>query len=121
MLAQLPMDTELTEGLTFSITPTPGYQSRIGNCYELAAKEVLYGLDDTARLVHGTIQGFGHDPNPHAWVERADGTCYDGVIDQEIPGVIYRHFFNAKERVSYSVDEARVMVLKEKTWGCWDQ
>ena len=54
-------------------------QGNLGRCYELSAQKML-GLPDGSLLVHGTIQGEGHPPIGHGWVEAPNGLIWEPLL-----------------------------------------
>jgi hypothetical protein len=94
------------------------FEQRLGRCYELSGRFVMDNGE--AVLVHGTIQGEGHPPNPHAWVKFSDGKVYDPVMDSVMSGEDYAEKMNAVEHVTFARHEMTERVLKHKHWGPWD-
>lgn len=124
-------------------------KNRVGKCYELSAQHII--TNSTCTLVHGTIQGNGLSPNPHAWVEYVEDealpkyrefaersmglnpaqcedwallratTIFDPVCGTPLPKDAYFGFFRAVEFKRYSYKEAAEMMYKYRTYGPWDQ
>ena len=80
---------------------------------------MMEGRNDVT-LVHGTIQGAGQPPNPHAWVRFDDGTVLDPVLGDRMPAEEYRTKMNAVEHVTYTADELAEHVMEHQHWGPWD-
>ena len=95
-------------------------RQRIGRCYELSGREVAFSDDPDARLVHGTIQGFGYPPNPHAWVVRGNGIVYDPVLGQEFTGETHRALFRSEVDREYSKVEVAIACVRSRHWGPWE-
>lgn len=100
---------------------------RLGRCYELAGREVILPGDrfhpgrGAPVLVHGTIQGFGNPPNPHAWIEFRDGTVWEPITEQYFGAGEWVAFANpGAEAVRYTVQEARRRAVVTGHWGPWD-
>jgi hypothetical protein len=90
---------------------------RLGRCYELSGSYVTWHRDYL--LVHGTIQGAGYPPNPHAWVILPDGQVHDPVTDLTLPAEVYVRVFGAIEQVRYTYIEMARHVLRTEHWGPW--
>jgi hypothetical protein len=99
-------------------TPSP-FKDRLGRCYELAGRRVLFATDSPI-LVHGTIQGRGYPPNPHAWVILPDGQVWEPVSDSVMPAVVYDALFNPVENHRYSVVEVSLIAGRDRHWGPWE-
>ncbi len=100
--------------------------SKLSDCYEAAAKMVLY--DDQfagAVLVHGV----GHPvlgPHKgkrfaHAWVELG-GVSYDHSNGKsiEVSAELYEALLELKFSERYTREQARGMILQHKHWGPWE-
>ena len=94
-------------------------RTRLGQCYVLAGHYMMDTADDNAFLVHGTIQGYGYKPNPHAWVRFGD-MVWEPVTDCEYTMAEYAALFNAVERAVYTQTEAFTAMLDTAHFGPWD-
>ena len=92
---------------------------RLGRCYELAGEYVCMHQD--AVLVHGTIQGFGYPPNPHAWVVLPDGQVHDPVADIVLSADAHASMFNATEQVRYTYEQMARHAFVTRHWGPWHE
>lgn len=94
-------------------------RERVGYCYKLARREVLYAKPDSPEIiVHGTLR------NPqnrnqnigHAWVEENE-QVFDPVLDLIWPKDAYYRFFNAKAEQGYTVAEAKKLIYETGHFG----
>ncbi len=92
---------------------------RLGYCYELSGNYVARRQD--CILVHGTIQGCGYPPNPHAWVILPDGMIHDPVGDVTLTADAYTRIFSAVEQVRYTYVEMARHALRAAHWGPWHE
>lgn len=95
-------------------------KKRLGKCYQLAGNYVVGRSDST--LVHGTIQNFGHPPNPHAWVvfkDKKDGV-WEPVTDRIWTPEGFTSFFNPVPLHSYPSREAAEKMLETGNFGPWE-
>lgn len=101
-------------------------KDRLGRCYELAGRRVARSGGGEI-LVHGTIQGMGHPPNPHAWVMvdgdygRDANIVWEPVSDTELPWDVFERLFSPAEHRRYTVDEVNTITLKTGHWGPWEE
>lgn len=109
-----------------NVAPKP---ENLGRCYELSALRVAFGPDgpvppfaayEDATLVHGTIQGFGHPPLPHAWVVEPNGDVWEPACGRSFPAEFFNLFFNPTVRVTYTPAEARANMMASQHYGAWD-
>lgn len=99
--------------------PFTDFAGRLGQSYDLAG-QVVSGTLDGSVLVHGTIEGVGFPRHPYAWVQRPDGSVYDGVFRQTFDGTAYQALFSPIPERRYTADEARANALRTGNWGPWD-
>lgn len=94
----------------------------LGRCYELAGKRVtdvlICGGATEPVLVHGTIQGFGAPPLPHAWVKEGD-SVWEPATGKSWPAHVFAILFNPVEHVTYPAREAAVKMVRAKHYGPW--
>jgi hypothetical protein len=90
---------------------------RLGLCYELSGLYVSRHQDCV--LVHGTIQGCGYPPNPHAWAILPDGDVHDPVADLTLSAEAHARIFSAVEQVRYTYLEVATHGLRTGHWGPW--
>lgn len=100
------------------------FKERLGRCYELAAIYVIEETTDPykASVVHGTIQGAGHPPNPHAWVElytHMGIRIYDAVLERGFSKADWESFANPKEEVRYTYHQLLFNLLEFQNFGPW--
>lgn len=99
---------------------------KLGDCYEAAAKLILYSKLENAILVHGMVNGQGKLNGVkygHAWVEYDDLVFdYSNGRKLEIPKDIYYHLgkINDENNLYYTQEETRGWILKSGTWGPWE-
>lgn len=94
---------------------------RIGRCFELNYKYVQENEDYS--LVHGYITDLRKHPPvtiPHAWSKK-DSVVYDAVLDEEMDAEVYKYFFQAEEKYTYSACEALQASMSDKTYGNWEE
>lgn len=104
---------------------------RLGDCYELAFNlAVKMGKgDEEVYLAHGiptlrdpeTLESKGVRYG-HAWVEFGE-FVFDPVVQMLVPKFEYycEGQIDEAEVVRYHSEEARSIVLDQKTWGPWDE
>lgn len=98
----------------------PGYEQRVGRCYELSGRTAVFEHAGEAVLVHGTIQGLGFPRIGHAWIELDDGlTVHDPVTGWTVNADWYYEFAAADAEVRYRYSEAAAMVTEHEHWGPW--
>lgn len=93
------------------------FDDRLGYCYELAGRYVL--SNPGSRLVHGSIQGFGHPRIGHAWAIDADNEVFEPTSGKWYPPDEFEEGFNPEVARVYDDTEARVEMLKAQHWGPW--
>lgn len=96
------------------------HAERVGKCYYLTTMGVA-GWDVPGVVVHGTIEGFGFPPNPHAWIELADGCVFDPVAMELMTAAEWIDFATPTEWVRYTPDEVRANVELHGHTGPWDE
>lgn len=104
-----------------------GLPSRSGNCYEQAARGLIE-LGDPWVLVHATVTGQGDIEGRaygHAWLENDEiGMVVD--LSQPVDGLrllpksLYRLIGEAREVVTYTLNEAMVALVRHEHWGPWE-
>lgn len=95
---------------------------RLGRCYELAGRRVIMETPGTGLvLVHGTIQGMGYPPNPHAWVVDPIGSAWEPITETWFDPVAWVEFARPVEHVRYTEDEARRLAVFTGHWGPWPE
>jgi hypothetical protein len=72
-----------------------------------------------AFLVHGTIEGFGYPPNPHAWVEFDEGSVWEPITEQIFTPDGWEAFAHPQVEVRYTKAEARERAMFTGHWGPW--
>ena len=93
---------------------------RLGRCYELCGKYVMY--HDGWTLVHGKLTNpfeSGHPEMEHAWVEKGD-EIFDPVMHKIWPKQVYESLFKAKIKKKYSQREVFQITDKTANWGPWN-
>jgi hypothetical protein len=103
--------------------PKTAFGQRLGRCYELAAKQVVFGEGEHKpgdKLVHGSIQGFGNPRIGHAWVERADGSIHEVIGQKDYPRFVFGALFNPIEDHVYTSAQATQWMLKSGHFGSWE-
>ena len=109
-------------------------KSRLGKCYELAAKHIddhrfTDGSSDLL-LVHGKI---GPNRNPHAWLmwsseERFPGIdrtfhmewVWEPVGETILPREAFEKLYTAVIDCEYNSEEAYQMMCRHQTYGPWE-
>ena len=111
-----------------SVREDKGFRDRLGQCYILSGRFVMEHPE--WELVHGTIQKPGGSTPRigHAWAEKVEKAqryeirvVYDPVLDQELPWDAYERFTGAKEVKRYTSDQMVSILIKDKTWGPWNE
>lgn len=93
------------------------YKARLGRCYELAGRRVM---DDRAgQLIHGTIQGMGYPPNPHAWVILETGEWWEPISEIALPPEVFRRLWGAEIHQIYDYAGVLDAALAAGHWGPW--
>ena len=95
----------------------------LGDCYEAAAKYILYE-DPSATLVHGIpILGTDGKPFGHAWVEKGN-KCIDVANGNHavLPKILYYAMGHQKEKDNYKYTQKEIMkwITKTEHWGPWE-
>lgn len=94
------------------------FSDRIGRCYELAGRYVME--HHSAKLVHGSIQGFDNPRIGHAWVILPSGEWYDTILDLALPESAFIDYFNAEVDATFSMIELAENSVRTGHWGPWD-
>jgi hypothetical protein len=99
------------------------FDERLTRCYELSWKTIskISGGGEGHQLVHGSIHGPGSSAGriPHAWVELADGTVFDPVLDLWFSPDEWERGFSAEAAVKYDFDEVGRQSAASMNMGPW--
>jgi len=99
------------------------FDERLTRCYELSWKTLneIGGGGEGHQLVHGSIHGPDSPVGriPHAWVELADGTIFDPVLDLWFSPDEWERGFSAEAAVKYDFDEVGRQSLVSMNMGPW--
>lgn len=93
-------------------------------CFVICGKYVF--VHPSATLIHGRIKLTPDGPAfiDHAWVRLADtsygrSVVFDGVYQQFMYEDEYMAKMGAEMDAEYSAGDARLIALRERTWGPW--
>jgi hypothetical protein len=99
------------------------FDERLTRCYELSWQTLnkIGGGGEGHQLVHGSIHGPGSPVGriPHAWVELADGTIFDPVLDLWFSPDEWERGFSAEAAVKYDFDEYGRQSAANMNMGPW--
>ena len=122
---------------TISTVKPDDLQSKLGDCYEVAANITLYGLatgslDEVEYLLcHGTVTGQGHLTGmrfDHAWVEwchEATATAFVADYSNGNEVILPVSYYYALGMIDpskvhrYTREETLHMLLKHQHYGAW--
>lgn len=98
---------------------------RLGRCYELTWKVVVYNPQLGYRLVHGRLVNPDRAKGryaevDHAWVEYRD-MVFDAVLERWYLQAEYYARFQAKVHATYTVKEAGAHALRTRHYGTWHE
>jgi len=119
------MGTDVTDEDDYS-----SFATRLGNCYELAARAVVDGDLGDGILVHGSVHGRGsykgkpHQRIGHAWVVLNTEPGEPRQVWEPITGEVYLKrdwylYARAQEERLYDETTARINLLRHATYGRW--
>jgi hypothetical protein len=99
------------------------FDERLTRCYELSWQTLttISRKGEGHQLVHGSIHGPGSSVGriPHAWVELADGTVFDPVLDLWFSPDEWERGFSAEAAVKYDFDEVGRQSAASMNMGPW--
>jgi hypothetical protein len=99
------------------------FDERLTRCYELSWQTLnkIGGGGEGHQLVHGSIHGPDSSVGriPHAWVELADGTIFDPVLDLWFSPDEWERGFSAEAAIKYDFDEYGRQSAANMNMGPW--
>ena len=105
--------------------PSTRYDDRKGRCYELAGYAVVFGTaPEGSVLVHGTMHGPYEDNERigHAWVVLPNGQVWEPTLAEVHASIgAWVGYAAAIAERRYTEREARKMIMRHGTWGCWHE